>query len=208
MSKPVIEIVYVAGEVITPVTFQTGLLTSMALQAPVAISNSRRAVLMTPVRWMYIGQDESLAMTELAVVVGLVTIMAIETDSHCWHVGIIKAVGFGDSTVTAFAGKGLFEMTLMVKFNRSERIGQFVELFRVAVAKSAILVIFNVVALATFVHCWQIAVIGGAAGANIGMARFAFNLLFIDVETVGEVQVTGGDFESRIRTSQCQHGEN
>jgi len=83
----IIQVVYAAGKVVAPVTIKTGVLSLMALPAPVAIQSRFVTVSMAPVSRMNIGQRQAGLVAGRAVVIRLRTVVADEAGLHLRHKG-------------------------------------------------------------------------------------------------------------------------
>lgn len=170
VAKPVVKIMDAARQVITPVAVNTAARSLVALQAPVGLKRRPVAVLVPPLGRMDIGQSDMVAMAATAGVAGFVTIVAAETAGHVRHMLRLGPLAGGDGAMTNGTVRFAAQVALVAKQDSPVRMGRRSGLIGIAVALTAVLLIFDIVTTLAHVHGGQISVFDQSAGLNISVA--------------------------------------
>jgi hypothetical protein len=191
VSVSIVQVVNLAIKVVAPMTVGAEALLAVTSGAIVGVSGRPVAMLVSPAFGMNVSQRDWRDMTQITIVVHLLTIVAGHTCRHDRQVVIVREGASRNVRVTRVTGHVATNMILVAEQYGRIYVRDCHGIIRIRMALAAGVIVIDIMTITADNHLRVIAIGCGRTGFNVGVAGGALYLLLDDMQRVREDQRLG-----------------
>ena len=193
----IIQVMNPAESVIAPMATETKILSRMALTTPRPVGGRPLAMLVRPLLRMNFGQGHTTAVAKRAIIGNPKTVMTSKANPHPGQYLRIISRLFLDSRMAYIAFGFIFNVQFVIKYQLPRTFQKAARLIGISMACPALLVVFDIMAIAAIVHPRQVYILRPVADRRRFMTCPAFQLIVLNMQLMRKFYISLIDFDRR-----------